>query len=57
MMTGCFGSVAACQQFITWAAGFGQKRPIGVCAASWKSFGVGAGCLLRYWKRMWGASH
>ena len=29
MMTGCFGPVAASQQFITRAAGIGQKRPFG----------------------------
>jgi hypothetical protein len=24
----CFGSQTAAQQFITWAAGFGQKSPL-----------------------------
>jgi hypothetical protein len=28
IMSVCNGSTAACQQFITWAAGFGQKRTI-----------------------------
>ena len=35
-LTGCFGSVAACHYFTTWAAGNGQKQPF----TSWQKQGL-----------------
>jgi hypothetical protein len=35
-----FGSVAASRQFITWAAGFGQKRALSSRILSWLALSI-----------------